>query len=151
MLCYGFPWPWVPTSNAKVSSYLEPLLHLMDQITFCVFPHTTEQDSLPTASLISRQVVSYRTRGNTCCPGVSTPKTWSLVDLSMTSHTTRQNPTVPTIPTHAQTTTSILTTVTSHRNGWKTKTLNNNTSQTQHYKNGKTCMTLITAGLSNIT
>jgi hypothetical protein len=42
----------------------------------------------------------------------------------------------------------ILTTITSHHDGWKTKTLNNNTSQTQHYKDGKTCTTLMTAWLS---
>jgi hypothetical protein len=36
--------------------------------------HSSEQGTLPTASLISKQVVSYRTRGGTYCPGVSTPK-----------------------------------------------------------------------------
>jgi hypothetical protein len=53
--------------------------------------------------------------------------------------------TIFTIPTIAQTTTPILTTVNSHLDGWKTKSLNNNTSQTQHHKDGKTCMTLMTA------
>jgi hypothetical protein len=127
MLCYGFLVTQVPASNAKVSSWLEPLFHLVDQITFCVLPHTTEQDSQPIASLISKQAVSYRTCGGTCCPGVSTPKTRSLAYSSMTNHNTRQNPTVSTIPTHAQTTVSNLTTVTSHHDGWKTNTLN-----TQH-------------------
>jgi hypothetical protein len=127
MLCYGFPVTRVPACSAKVSSWLEPLLHLVDQITFCVFPHTTEQDLKPTASLISKQTVSYRTRGGTCYPRVSTPKTRSLADLSMTIHNTWQNPTISTIPTHTQTTTSNLTTVTSHHDGWKTNTLN-----TQH-------------------
>jgi hypothetical protein len=55
--------------------------------------------------------------------------------------------TISTIPTIAQTTTSILTTVTSHHDGWKIKSLNNNTSQTQHHKDGKTCTTLMTAWL----
>jgi hypothetical protein len=99
MLCYGFPQPRVPACNAKVSSWLEPLLHLVDQITFSVFPHTTEQDSQPTSSLISKQVVPYRTHGDTYCPGVSTPKTRSLVDSSMTNHITWQVPSVSTIPT----------------------------------------------------
>jgi hypothetical protein len=86
MLCYGFLVTQVPDCSAKVSSLLEPLLHLVDQIMFCAFPHTTEQDSQPITSLISKQVVPYRTR----------------------------NPTVSTISTHAQNTTSNLTTVTSH-------------------------------------
>jgi hypothetical protein len=40
----------------------------------------------------------------------------------MTNHITWQNPTVSTIPTHAQTTASILTMVTSDYDGWKTNT-----------------------------
>jgi hypothetical protein len=48
--------------------------------------HSSEQGTLPTASLISKQTVPYQTRGGTCCPGVSTPKTWSLADSSMTNH-----------------------------------------------------------------
>jgi hypothetical protein len=127
MLCYSFLRPWVPTCSAKVSLWLEPLLHRVDQITFCIFPHTTEQELHPTSSLISKQVLPYQTRGGTCCPGVFTPKTRSLVDLSMTNHNTWRIPTVSTILTHAQTTSSSLTTVTSHHNGWKTITLN-----TQH-------------------
>jgi hypothetical protein len=127
MLCYSFPMTWVSTCSAKVSLWLEPLLHLVDQITFCVFPYTTEQYSQPTASLISKQVVLYWICGGTCCPVVSTHKTQSLVDLSMTNHNTWWNPTISTIPTHAQTKALNLTTVTSHHDGWKTNTLN-----TQH-------------------
>jgi hypothetical protein len=48
--------------------------------------HSSEQDTLPTSSLINKQVVPYRTHGGTCCPGMSTPKTWSLADSSMTNH-----------------------------------------------------------------
>jgi hypothetical protein len=48
--------------------------------------HSSEQGTLPTASLISKQVVPYQTCGDTCCPGVSTPKTRSLADSSMTNH-----------------------------------------------------------------
>jgi hypothetical protein len=148
MLCYGFPWPRVPTTSTKVFLWLEPHLHLVDQITSCIFPHTAEQDSQPTTSLISKQAVPYWTHGGTCCPGVSTHKAWSIANSSMTNHITWRNPTVPTIPTHAQTTASILTIVNSHHDGWKTKTLNNNTCQTQHHKDGKTCMTLMTTWLS---
>jgi hypothetical protein len=148
MLCYGFLMTGVPASNAKVFSWLEPLLHLVDQITSYVFLHTTEQDSQPIAALISKQTVSYWTRDVTYCPGVSTPKIRYLADLSMTIHNTWWNPSVPTILTHAQTTASILITVTSHHDGWKIKTLNSNTSQTQHHKDGNTCTTLMTVWLS---
>jgi hypothetical protein len=148
MFCYSFPWPQVPTSSAKVFSWLKPLLHLVDQITPCVFPHTTEQDSQPTTSLISKKAVPYQTRGGTYCPGVSTPKIWSLVDLSMTNHITWRIPTVSTILSYAQTTTSNHITVTSHHDGWKTNTLNTNTSQTQHHKDGYTCTTVMTTWLS---
>jgi hypothetical protein len=99
----------------------------VDQITSYVIPHNNEQDSQPTGSLTSKQVVPYQTHGGTYCPGVSTPKIRSLVDFSMTNHNTWQIPTVSTILTHAQTKASILTTVTSHHDGWKTNTLD-----TQH-------------------
>jgi hypothetical protein len=145
MPCYSFPWPLVPASSAKVFLWLEPLLHLVVQITSYVFPHTVEQDSQPTASLISKQVIPYQTRGGTCCLRVSTPKTQSLADSSKRNLITWRIPAFSTIPSHAQTTASILTTVNSHHDGWKTKTLNNNTSQTQHRK---TCMTLMIAWLS---
>jgi hypothetical protein len=48
--------------------------------------HSSEQDTLPTASLISKKDVPYRTRGGTCCPRVPTPKTRSLADSNMTNH-----------------------------------------------------------------
>jgi hypothetical protein len=114
----------------------------------CVFSHTTEQNTHHIASLISKQNVPYWTCSGSYCPRVSTPKTRSLTDLSMTNHITWRNPTVSTLPTHAQTTASILTTVTSHHDGWETNTLDTKTSQTQHHKDGKTCMTLMTAWLS---
>jgi hypothetical protein len=110
--------------------------------------YSSERFTLPTVPLISRQAVPYWTHGVTYCPGVSTPQTRSLVDLSLTIHIMWWIPIISTISTHAQTTTSILTTVTSHHDEWKTKTLNNNTSQTQHHKDGKTSTTLMTAWLS---
>jgi hypothetical protein len=48
--------------------------------------HSSEQVTLPTVFLISEQAVPYQTRGCTCCPRVSTPKTRSLADSSMTNH-----------------------------------------------------------------
>jgi hypothetical protein len=93
-------------------------------------PHSIEHDTQPIAYLISKQVVPYRARGCTCCPGVSTPKIWSLVDSSMTNHITWRIPTVSTILNLAQTIASNLTTVTSHHDRWKTNTLN-----TQHKSN----------------
>jgi hypothetical protein len=48
--------------------------------------NSSEQGTLPTASLVSKQSVPYWTHGGTCCPRVSTPKTRSLADLSMTNH-----------------------------------------------------------------
>jgi hypothetical protein len=148
MLCYGFPWPRVPASSVNVSLWLESLLHLVVQITSCIFSHTAEQDSQPTSSLISKQVVPYRTRGGTYWSGVSTPKIRSSADSSMTNYITWWNPTVFTIPSDVQTTTSIITTLTSHHDAWKTKTLNNDTRQTQHHKYGKTYTPLMSAWLS---
>jgi hypothetical protein len=55
------------------------------RVTTPIF-HSSEQVTLPTASLISKQVIPFRTRGGTCCPEVSTPKTRFLADLSMTNH-----------------------------------------------------------------
>jgi hypothetical protein len=48
--------------------------------------HSSEQDTLSTTSWIIKQSIPYRTRGSTCCPGVSTPKTQSLADSSLTNH-----------------------------------------------------------------
>jgi hypothetical protein len=95
--------------------------HFTKYVTkYDVIPHSTEQDTLPIVFLISKQVVPYRTRGGTCCPGVSTPRIWLLVDSSTTCHDginhlhhfihcSNHN-----IDPH---------TVTSHLNGWKTTTL----------------------------
>jgi hypothetical protein len=60
MLCYSFPWPSVPPCCAKVSSWFEPLLDLVDQIMSWFFPHTTEQDSQPTTSLTSSKLFHTR-------------------------------------------------------------------------------------------
>jgi hypothetical protein len=47
-------------------------------------PHSTEQDTQPISFLISKQAVPYWTRGDTCCPGVSTSMIRSLADSSTT-------------------------------------------------------------------
>jgi hypothetical protein len=98
--------------------------------------YSFEQGTLPTTSLISKQAIPYRTRGGTCCPRVSTHKIRSLEDSSMTNHITCQNSIVSTILAHAQTTTSILTTVKSHLDGWKTIS-HKDTSQNYHHKGWK--------------
>jgi hypothetical protein len=85
--------------------------------------HSSEQGTLPTAPLISKQAVPYWTREGTYCPGVSTPRIQSLADSSKTNHITWRIPTLSTIPTFAQTTTSNLTTIISHHERWKTNTL----------------------------
>jgi hypothetical protein len=85
--------------------------------------HSSEQGTLPTTSLISKQVVPYRTRGDTCCPRGSTPMTRSLADSSMTNHITWWIPTVSTIPNLVQTTASNLTTVKSYQDDGRPNTL----------------------------
>jgi hypothetical protein len=101
--------------------------------------HSSEQGTLPIASLISEQDIPYRTRGGTCCPGVSTPQTRSLADSSMTNHKLwRSQPSPPfqTLlkPQHRISRRSPHITI----DGRPTlSTLN--TSQTQHHKDGKTC------------
>jgi hypothetical protein len=111
-------------SNYANSSTTAPLAPCEPRRVTTPISHSSEQGTLPTASLISKQAVPYPTRGDTCCPGVSTPMTQFLVDSSMTKHITTRIPTISTIANLAQTTASNLTTVTSHHDGWKTSTLN---------------------------
>jgi hypothetical protein len=109
--------------------------------------HSFEQGTLPTASLISKQVILYRTRGDTCCPGVSTPRIQSLVDSSMTNHITWRNPTISTIPTLLKS---------QHQSSprWNHISMDGRPSliktsaKLNITKDGKTCTTLMTAGLS---
>jgi hypothetical protein len=104
-----FPKQTVPACSAKLSHRNVPSCTVClrqftkyvtktDHKVWC-HPHSTEHDTQPIAYLISKQVVPYRTRGGTCCHVVSTPKIWSLADLSTTNHITWWNPTVSTIPT----------------------------------------------------
>jgi hypothetical protein len=104
--CFAtIPRQTVPACSAKVSHTKRPLLHHVVQAVHKEYhkdrsrPHSTEYNTQPIAYLFSKQVIPYWTRGGTCCLGVSTPKIWSLADLSMTNHITWWNPTVSTIPT----------------------------------------------------
>jgi hypothetical protein len=91
--------------------------------------HSTEQDMLPIAFLISKQVVSYQTHGGICCPRVSTSKIRFLVDSSTTYHDGINHLHLSnlcsdhSIDPH---------TVNSHLYGWKTTTLS------QRYKPNST-------------
>jgi hypothetical protein len=49
-------------------------------------PHSTEQDTLPIAFLISKKATPYQTHGGTYYPRVSTPMIRSLADSSTTCH-----------------------------------------------------------------
>jgi hypothetical protein len=105
------------------------------------------QDKLTRAFLISQQVVPYRTRGSTCCPGVSTLKNRSLADSSMTSHITSQNPTISTIPTllkpqHRSSPGS------NHISTDGRPSLTKTQAKLNITKDEKTCTTLMTAWLS---
>jgi hypothetical protein len=79
-------------SNAKVSrgsrDTTAPLAPCEPVRVTTPISHSSEQGTLPTASLISKQAIPYRTHGGTYCPGVSTPKIRSLADLSITIHIT---------------------------------------------------------------
>jgi hypothetical protein len=85
-------------------------------------PHSTEHDSQHMAYLISKQAIPYQI--------------WSLADSSMTSHITWRNPKCLHHSILAQTTTSILTRVNSHLDGWETIS-HKDTRQTQHHKGWK--------------
>jgi hypothetical protein len=59
-----------------------PLLHKHHKVWW--HSHSTEHDTQPIANLISKQVITYQTRGGTCCSRVSTPKIHSFGDSSTT-------------------------------------------------------------------
>jgi hypothetical protein len=135
-------------SNYANSATMTPLAPCGPRWVTTPISHSSKECTLPTAPLISKQVVPYWTRDDTYCPGVSPPKTRSLADSSMTNHNSwkskssplfqtlletqhRISPRSPHITTDGRPTLSIL-----------------NTSQTQHHKDEKTCTTLMTVGLS---
>jgi hypothetical protein len=75
MLCYGFPHTVTPLAVLRFPAHSDPLLHHVvhavhkEGHTDRSHPHSTEHDTQPIAYLISKQVIPYRTRGDTCCPG----------------------------------------------------------------------------------
>jgi hypothetical protein len=111
------------------------------------FPHSTEHDTQPIAYLISMQAVPYRTRGGTCCPGVSTPKIQSLVDSSIASHISWWNPTVSTVPTLLKPQHRSLPRP-NHISMDGRPSLAKTQAKLKITKDGKTCTTLMTAWLS---
>jgi hypothetical protein len=110
--------------------------------------HSFKQGTLPTTSLIRKQVVPYRTRGDTCCPGVSTPMTRSFAYLSVTNHITWWISTAPPFQTFLKPQHRISPRSPHIMADGRPTLLTLNTSQTQHHKDGKTCTTLMTAWLS---
>jgi hypothetical protein len=98
MLCYEFPHKVAPLTVLSFPAQSDPFCIMwFRQFTKNVTKtdhtdgrhlHSTEHNTLPIAYLISKQAVSYRTRGDTYCPRGSTPKIWSLADSSITSHIT---------------------------------------------------------------
>jgi hypothetical protein len=82
--------------------------------------HSTEQYTLPIAFLISKQVIPYRTRGGTCCAGVSTPKTQSLADSRTTCHDGINH---LHYSNHGSNQSIDIHMVNSHLDGWNTTTL----------------------------
>jgi hypothetical protein len=109
-------------------------------------PHSTEHDTQPTTYQISKQDIPYRTRGGTCCPGVSTPKIRSISDSSMTSHITWQNPIVSIISTllKPQQRSSPRS---NHISMDGRPSLTKSQAKLNITKDGKTCTTLMTAWL----
>jgi hypothetical protein len=110
-------------------------------------PYSMEHDTQPIAYLISKQVVPYQTQGGTCCPGVSTPKIRSLVDLGMTNNITWQNTTISTSltmlkPQHRSSPWS------NHISTDARPSLTKTHAKLNITKDGKSCRTLMTAWLS---
>jgi hypothetical protein len=133
MLCYGFH-SKAPLAVLRIPSKGPPCTVWFGHFTKYdtksdVNPHSKEQDTQTIAFLISKQVIPYRTRGGTCCPGGSTPKIRSLADSSITWHDDINH-------LHHSNCCSnhIIDPHTSHLDGWKTTTLSqrhkpNSTSQ----------------------
>jgi hypothetical protein len=130
------------------SSTTTPLAPCEPRRVTTLFSHSSKQGTLPTTSLISKQAIPYWTRGGSCCPGVSTPKTRSLADLRMQiTSPDRFQPSPPfqTLLKLQHRISSLSPHITTDE---RPTLLTLNISQTQHHKNEKTCMTLKTAGLS---
>jgi hypothetical protein len=77
-----------PACSAKVSCTNIPSCTMWKRqfIKYDAISHPIKHDTLPIVFLISRQAIPYRIHGDTCYPGVSTPKIRSLIDSSTTCH-----------------------------------------------------------------
>jgi hypothetical protein len=100
--------------------------------------HSSEQSTLTTTSLISKQAIPYQTRGDTYCPRVSTPKIRPLADSSMTNHKSWRSQPSPPFQT--------LLKPQHWTPPWSPHIMMDgrptlSTSHTQHHKDGKACMT----------
>jgi hypothetical protein len=69
-----------------VRSTMAPLALCEPRRVTTSITHSSEQGTLPTAPLISKQAVPYWTHGDTGFARVSTPKTQSLADSSTTNN-----------------------------------------------------------------
>jgi hypothetical protein len=109
---------------------------------------SSEQGTLPTASLISKRAIPYWTRCGTCCPRVSTIMIQFFADSRMTNHITWQ---IPTFFHHSKP--CWKHSIEPHHGHLTSRWMEDqhfqySTSQTQHHKDGKTWTTLKTAWLS---
>jgi hypothetical protein len=129
-------------SSAKVSwggmSYHGPSCTMWAWASDHAISHSSKQGTLPTATLISKQVIPYRTHGGTCCPRGSTPKNQSLADSSRTNHKlwrSQPSPLFQTLLKPQHRTSSRSPHITMDRRPTLSKL---NTRQTQYHKDGKT-------------
>jgi hypothetical protein len=157
MLCYGFPHTVAPLTVLRFPAHSGPFCTMwFRQFTQNVtqtghtdrsHSHSTKHDTQPIAYLISKQAVTYRTRGDTYYPGWSTPKIRSLADSSMASYISWRNPIVSTIPTmlkphHRSSPWS------NHISTDERPSLTKTQAKLNITNDGKTCMILMTAWLS---
>jgi hypothetical protein len=129
-------------SNAKVSKgstrYHDPSCTMWAWANDHATSHWSEEGTLPTRSLISKQAVLYRTRGDTCCPGGPTPKNRSLADSSKTNHKSWRSQPSPPFQTLLKRQHRTSPRSPHIRTDGRPTLLTLNTIQTQHHKDGKT-------------
>jgi hypothetical protein len=105
--------------SAKVSPSRAPLALGGSQVQS--YPYLLLSNETHTqSSLISKQVIPYRTHGDTCCSGGSSSKKRSLADFSKNHPQTMKVTTFPTISRHCSNPDVYQLWVHSHHRGWKT-------------------------------
>jgi hypothetical protein len=109
------------------------------RVTTPIF-HSSEQGTLSTTSIFSKQVISHQTRGDTCCPEVSTLNTRSLEDSSMTNNKSWRSQPSPSFQTLLKPQHRISSRSPHITTDGRPTLSTLNTSQTQHHKDRKTCM-----------